>query len=107
MDAVYALFPEHRGEYTERRVKKRIRGKSIYTSSRGEIMKRNDETFLRESRYIPISKLPFSADITIFDNKVAIAALKGKVVGAVIEHKEIADSFKGLFELAWVLADKL
>lgn len=108
IDDVLKVFPEiTRESYSSDRVKRNIESRSLYTSSKGPIWKRHDKELLREAKFIPPEKMPFSADITVFDDKVAIAALKGRVSGAIIEHREIADSFRGLFELVWNLVDKL
>ena len=86
-------------------MKKKIRTRSIYTTVKGSVSARKDEKMMRESKFVPIEKMPFSADISIYDNKVAIAALRGKLVGAIIESAEIANSFRGLFLLVWNTLD--
>lgn len=105
-DDVYALFPNLNLEYSTLRQNKKIKSRSIYTSSKGRISPESEPKRLRESRFVPDEQLPFSSDITIYDNKVAIASLRGKIVGAIIENQGIADSFRGLFELAWNLISR-
>ncbi len=61
---------------------------------------------LRESKFISPEKLKFTSDLTIYDDNIAIAALKGKISGTIITYREIATSFRGLFELMWNLAEK-
>lgn len=101
LDELFKIFPKHSQEYSDQRIRKKISTRLIYTTSKGKILKEKDKAALRESKYVAPSKLPFSADITVFDDKVAIAALKGKISGTIIQHKEIANSFKALLELAW------
>ena len=101
LDNVNEIFPEFQNTYSKKRVQKKIPSKTIYTFSGGPILKEYDEINLRESKYIEPSKLPIGADITISKDKIAIIALKGKVSGALIEHEEIAKSFKAIFELVW------
>ena len=101
VDAVVELFPNHHDTYTPRRILKKIRSRSIYTSKQGPFLAETDEKSLRQSRFVSPQKMPFTADITIFDDKIAISSLKGKVGGTIITDKEVANSFKTLFQLVW------
>lgn len=101
MDDVFKVFPKHREEYTPERVKRGIKSRLIYSYSGGRLFEENDEKMLREARFIPVEKMPFSGDITIYGNSVAITAFEGKISGVIIEHPEIARSFKRFFEFMW------
>ena len=101
LDNVFEVFPEFENTYIKKRVQKKIPSRTIYTSRKGPILKQSDDASLRESKYIEPDKLPLGVDITIFKDKVAIIALKGQISGTLIEHKEVADSFKAIFELIW------
>ncbi|OGN13086.1 MAG: hypothetical protein A3J47_01175 [Candidatus Yanofskybacteria bacterium RIFCSPHIGHO2_02_FULL_43_22] len=101
LDNILEVFPEFENTYTKKRVNKKIHSRTIYTSRKGPILKESDESSLRESKFIEPDKLPLGVDITIFKDKVAIVALRGKISGTLIEHKEIADSFRAIFELVW------
>lgn len=101
LDNVFEIFPEFENTYIRKRVQKKIPSKTIYTSKKGPVLKESDESSLRESKYIEPDKLPLGIDVTIFKDKVAIIALKGKISGTLIEHKEVADSFRAIFELVW------
>lgn len=105
LDNVFEIFPEFENTYIKKRVQKKIPSKTIYTSRKGPVLKESDESSLRESKYIEPDKLPLGVDITIFKDKVAIIALKGKISGTLIEHKEVADSFRAIFELVWSKID--
>lgn len=107
-DDVLGVFPTHPQAYMPRRVKKGIRAKLLYTSSQGKIFKNKDEAALREARYIPAEKFPFSFDLTLYDFHVAISVLKPKdfPYGIIIESEEVAKSFRSLFYLAWESAEK-
>jgi len=106
IDDVFTIFPDHQTAYTMRRVQKKIRAKLIYTSSRGKIFKEENKEILSETKFVPSDKLSLTVDITIFDDKVALSALKGKIGGTIIQHLEIANSFRALFNLMWVLVSK-
>lgn len=101
-DSVMELFPNFSSAYSSRRAEKSIPSKLIYTSNKGPFLKEADKEFLRESKYVSKDKLSLGSDITIFGNKIAIMALKGKISGVVIEHKEMADSMRSIFELLWL-----
>lgn len=101
LDNIFEVFPEFENTYVKKRIQKRIPSKTIYTSRKGPILKESDESSLRESKYIEPDKLPLGVDITILKDKVAIVALKGKISGTLIEDKEVADSFRAIFELVW------
>lgn len=100
-DAVSKVFPMHNTDYSDKRIKKGIKGRSIYTSSRGPVLKGRDKVALRETKFVSPEKFKFDSDITIFDNNVAISSLTGKIGGTIITDKAVADSFRSLFELLW------
>ena len=100
-EGVLNVFPDHVKNYAPRRVQKGIKARTIYTDKRGAILKRNDEPMLREAKFVPPDKFPFKSDITIYSDNIAISALEGKAVGVIITHKELADSFRALFNLLW------
>lgn len=100
-DGILKIFPDHPKNYSSRRVQKGIKARLIYTSSQGPILKRNDDEVLREAKYVSPDKFPFKSDIIIYDNNIGISALEGKAVGVLITHKELADSFRAIFELVW------
>ncbi len=106
VDDVLRIFPGQLSSYTPRRVAKGIYAQTIYTSANGPVLAESDEKMLRQSRYINSERLPFSADVTIFDDNVAITSMRGKLSGVIITHKEIAESFKGLFRFLWGTADR-
>lgn len=106
LDDVLAIYPNHLKTYPSQRIKRQIHSKLIYSATRGHIYKDHDEEQLRETRFIPPDKMPFSGDVTIFGNSVAITALKGQVSGVIIEHQAIADSFRGFFNFLWEFASQ-
>lgn len=101
LDQVLKVFPQQRKEYTAMRIAKGIRTRFIYTSVKGKIFPAIEPEALRESRYIAPHRLPYTADISIWDDNVGIASLSGRLFGTIITQREVADSFKGLFELLW------
>lgn len=106
LDDVEKIFPPETDNYPERRIKKGIRTRGIYTSSRGPVLKASDQKMLRETRFVPIDKYPFACDINIYDDTVSLASVRKKPFGVLIENKEIADSLRSLLKLAWEAAEK-
>ncbi|MDP3792973.1 MAG: helix-turn-helix domain-containing protein [bacterium] len=100
-DSVMELFPNFTSAYSSKRAQRKIPSKLIYTSTKGSFLKGSDEDFMRESKYVSKDKLSLGSDITIFGDKIAIMALKGKISGVIIEHKEMANSLRSVFELLW------
>ena len=46
-------------------------------------------------------KYPIHGEITLYGDKVAAFSYRGKIVGTIIESKEIAQTIRVLFEIAW------
>lgn len=91
-------------KYTKERVQKKIKSRFLYISKRGLDfgLEKNDKAELRESRHVPYSDFPFAIDLSIFDEKIVIQHKKSdKFLAVLINNKEIADSFRLFFNLAW------
>ena len=105
-DDVIQLLPKHKESYSPKRIKKGIKTKMIYTSSRGPIFQAEDAEALRESYLIPADKFPVAADIAVSNNMVSLIVLKEKPFGIIIENQHIADSIRSLLRLAFEAARK-
>ena len=88
--------------YVQERMKRKIFTKCITpdTPEALEYMKQDREEW-REMLLIPAAAFPFSNEINIFNDKVAIFSFKEKI-GVIIESKEIAETQRKIFELAWM-----
>ena len=95
--------PEERRAYREKRVKKNIFARGIYTRVEGPL-KAGELPLASELRWVPQDKFPFTSDITVYGNRVAAASLKGRNVGVIIESQEIANTLRAVFEIAWQAA---
>ncbi len=89
--------------YSQRRAEAGIHSRAIYTHSGGKF--KDTHPSLTERRFIPENKLSLETDIIIFDNKIALTALRGKLFGVIIESKEIAKSIRSVFEILWESAE--
>jgi sugar-specific transcriptional regulator TrmB len=104
-DAIQEVFSEkERRDYMQRRAQKGIKVREIYTRKMGKSM--TPIRPLTESRFIPENLFPVNSHIIIYSNNIAIAAMKGKLIGVVIESQEIAKSMRSIFNLAWQAAEK-
>ena len=98
LDEEKSVFSEEeRKSAYERRVNKNINTKLLYTSEKRIEAKPK----LTIRRFIPKDKFPLSSSIIIYDNKVGIVSLKGKLIGVIIENKEIANTLRSIFNIAW------
>ena len=103
LDEIYGAFPDYKDNFVQKRVRAKIFSKIIYTTSKGRLVD-GDEEALRERRYVPKEKFPFSSSVAIYGNTVQITNLKEPLGGVVIENKQIADSLRIIFNLAWEAA---
>ncbi len=94
---------EERREQHERFKAKKMKYKAIYTRGTGTIQNVNLNDELRQ---VPEGTFPFSVDTIILSELVAFASLRGKLSGAIVEHREIAKTMKALFDLAWLGAEQ-
>ena len=106
LDPLYEVFPNIYKNYSQRRVKAGINTKIIYTKKDGPMFFEDDASRLRERRFVPYDCFAFPDDITIYGNKIAVASLKGPLLGIIITNRKVAESFKSLFLLAWEGAKK-
>jgi len=107
LDYLFDIFPSQEKDYTSRRIQKGITSKIIYTRKAGPLTGATKKEVLREARFIPMDKFPFTCGINIYGkNKMAIVSYTGKLVGVIIESSEIAKTFKAIFDLSWEAAEK-
>jgi sugar-specific transcriptional regulator TrmB len=79
----------------ERRQAKKINIKAIVNDKKEKL--KTDAEFYR----VDFNKYPFTSDIAFFGDKVRIATQKGDLLGLIIENKEISNTFKTLFNMAF------
>lgn len=99
------IFTEQeRKNALQERIKKGIKLRMLYTDD--EKYKPETEPLLTISRFVPREKFPLSSTFFVYDDKVSIVSLRGKLVGVIIENKEITNTFRSIFELAWNGSEK-
>lgn len=95
--------------YYKLRIERNIRVRSITSDTEAGIeYKKRDAAELRETRLVPKETFPLRIEKNIVGNKVAFfSSNDGKLIATIIENKEIADTERAIFELAWEEAGKL
>lgn len=83
----------------EMRLKKKIKTKVLCTS-----LNNVESTSDGERLKIDKEQFPITADINIYKDTVRIASLGKKISSILIKDKEIANTLKSLFDLAWEAA---
>ncbi|MBI2030812.1 hypothetical protein HYT05_04280 [Candidatus Kaiserbacteria bacterium] len=100
-DSLFDLYTEKEaGDYAQRRLERGIQVRSLYTRKAGKMSRENADS-LTSRRFVQSDRLPLDSDFFVYDNKVAMMALKGTIFGVIVESKEIAHSFRSIFNLMW------
>jgi sugar-specific transcriptional regulator TrmB len=110
---VRQYWPDYDEEYVEERVKRGIHLRGIAPDdAAGKKVHGEDKSHLREIRLVPAKEFDFQNEINIYDHKVAICSfdsgLQGNadMFGVIIESKEVAETQRQIFEMAWRYAGR-
>jgi len=97
-DVVKELFStQELDEMRFNRIKKSAHAKAIYTSSKTTL----EDNSSTERIKVDEQKYDFPADIAVYGNYTRLTSFGDDVVGVVIDNKDIAESMKNLFKMAW------
>lgn len=101
LDDAYQFFPAHKRDHRLQMLKalNRTQRKVIYTSKKGMILPARER--LVERRFVPLAKFPLLNEINIYGNKVGIVSYQKRPMGLIMEGKEVAQSLRSIFYLAW------
>ncbi|KKU20056.1 MAG: Transcriptional regulator, TrmB [Candidatus Saccharibacteria bacterium GW2011_GWA2_46_10] len=109
-EIVRRFWKNYDEEYVSVRAKKKIFLRGIAPDDpEGKRVHMKDEECFREIRLVKDKEFNFNNEINIYDNKVAIVSFCEKpddVFGIIIESKEVADTQRQIFEMAWRYAGK-
>ncbi len=104
-------WPSYDTEYVAERVGRGIHLRGIAPNdATGRKVQGEDKKMLREIRLVPSSAFDFTNEIKIYDHKVAICSfdsgLQGTsdMFGVIIESREVAETQRQIFEMAWRFA---
>lgn len=94
-------------EYIKKRIERNISVRAIAPDTPNtRFYTDKDEKQLRQTRLVAPDIFPFTNEINIYRNKVAIISLEDELVAVVIESESIANGQRAIFELAWKGAAK-
>ena len=91
------IKPEELAQIRKERLESKVSSRAIYVREKGDLTNAENTEMIRLSA----KDFPVTCDIAVFEDKVRIASFKERIVGVVIEDREVAQSFRALFELAW------
>ncbi len=107
---VRKFWPKYDEEYVEERVRRGIHLRGIAPDdAAGRRVHGEDRDRLREIRLVPASDFDFKNEIKIYDHKVAIISFaedESSMFGVIMESKEVAETQRQIFEMAWRYAAK-
>lgn len=90
---------EHVSDLREKLAKKGVGVRILYSSKNRKL---DLPSKLRwQVRKMPIDVFPIHGELTLYGDKVAAFSYRGKIFGTIVESKEIAQTIRVLFELAW------
>ena len=104
-EIVRDFWKEYDEQYVEKRVKKGIYLKGIAPDDKvGRSVQGRDKESLREIRLVSAKDFTINNEINIYDNKVAIISFSSdetESFGVIIESKEVAETQRQIFDMAW------
>lgn len=103
-DLRHLLPKEHWKKHNIKLAQKQIKGRTIYTSEQFETPAEETKKLWKFLR-IPKDKFPMHGELTVYGDRIAMIALRGKLVGVIIESREMAVMVRSMFELAWIQAE--
>jgi HTH-type transcriptional regulator, sugar sensing transcriptional regulator len=96
-DLLLEMFPkEEIDNLRKRRVLKGMKKIKVITNDEQNRLETDAEVIRIKSKENPIT-----SDIAIFGDKIRIIVQKGEFVGLIIDNKEMSNTLKTLFDLAW------
>jgi HTH-type transcriptional regulator, sugar sensing transcriptional regulator len=102
-------WPAYDKEYVAERVKRGIHLRGIAPDdAAGRKVHGEDRQYLREIRLVPAKDFDFTNEIKIYDHKMAIISFgeSGEMFGVIIESKEVAETQRQIFAMAWRYAGR-
>jgi sugar-specific transcriptional regulator TrmB len=100
-DARELVLFEEMENHWDRIAKNQIKVRVIYTQTGPpEKIPENLKPFWQERR-VSKEKYPFHGEVVVYGDKVALLSFRGEILGVLVESKEIAQTMRTMFELAW------
>lgn len=101
------LWPEYDQKYVQERTNRKIYLRGICPNDEeGRKVKDEDWECHREIRLVNRETYDFSNEINIYDDKVAIVSFGKNPIGMIIENRDIANTQRAIFKMAWEFAGR-
>lgn len=108
IDRIVKIFPDFLEFDYQQRIKKEIPISAIGSAKKNilELRSKSPEDPFCKHAFIPEDKFKFPVDVTIYGDRLAFVS-PTDMTGIIIEHKEIAESLKSIFDLAFEEAKRI
>lgn len=94
-------------EFVEERMRKGITVRVLAPdTSEAHQLKAKDHCSLRETRIINEKKIPFTNEIYIYKDKIAMLEFVAEIQGFIVESKAFAEAQRWMFETIWKIHEK-
>lgn len=102
-DTSLKIFPPAPSNHRDRMQKKGLKFNLIANSELGEKLLSQVPSLksIGQIKFVTKEKFNFPAEIQVYKNKVSFIPYKSKLGGIVIEDKDIVQTIRSLFKLAW------
>lgn len=98
-DLIHEVFTEEElAKAQKARPKKKILAKTIYATSKGALFPSNE---MSERKRVNHNENPVFCDISVYEDRVQIVTLGKRISSILIQSRDVADTLKTLFRLAF------
>lgn len=94
--------PKQLRKWADRRREVGQKIQAIYTYKDGVLENKPDD----KRRKVPVEKFNITGDIAVYDDKIRLASFNNRMVGIIIQDKDLSDTLRGIMDLAWEGAEK-
>lgn len=104
LEKVDQVFPEYIvSKLIPKRIKNKLKAISfVAKSNQAKEIAKKDKEHLRETTLLDKKKYPLPAEIDVYEDKIAMLTFaKGEFVGLLIENRDLAESLRSVFKLAF------
>jgi sugar-specific transcriptional regulator TrmB len=87
--------------YAPKRARLGIKTKLISQVEKSDERVSYDKDLLKKRKYISQEEFPIPTEIDVYNDKVAMISFKDKLIGVIIENKEVAQTMEQIFDQLW------
>jgi sugar-specific transcriptional regulator TrmB len=104
--AIRMYWPSYDEEYVLARARKKIMLRGISPLDEyGLKVQKEDKKYYRHIRLVNAKEFQFTNEINIYDDKIAICSFHEDPYGIIIQSREMADTQRDIFSMAWKYAE--